>query len=592
MGGQNDKLKEQINEAKNKIVKGSYKERYKNEIIDPMDFYDSRIDIDSFSRKPEIIWKIHTKLKKEKIEEQNFENLEKEEKDEKEEKEEKEKKDDNENKDNNQLIPNPIFEDQMKGEPKDIIKISNFTEEECIVLGIIGLGNVGKSYLLSLFVGQELPSGESIHTKGISIKNINYSKKLIILDSEGVEAPLTKSNISKDLYPKDGDLLNKDINESDSLIQELAKDKKTVELFIQDFIIDKSSILFIVVGQITFTEQKLINRIINETNKKSIFIIHNLKNFYSKEQINNYIENTFKKNIFLNFETFSEQKYDKIVKEDESIEEFGTYYLEKYKINEHIEKEVIHFIMGSNVKESEAFFYNKTVVEFVRKEISSINGGKRFNIIEELKQYVLDKAQKYVELKDNDIIKPFVEEDIKLEKEGDTLCLKIKNETNLKKCLINPLGFSSFYGSLYSPNYICYIDENAKENEEEKETGKKFVVEINLCGKEKENFEVNIPKREEITEDGQKTLIIITGTKRLREYKNMEILDDNTSTMDSGNWKIHIVLDNSKYKIKQKAKVKKEKKKGVFRLIYFLENKENNINSEMMALDINFSQNK
>jgi hypothetical protein len=586
MGEQDSKSKEIINEAKTKIVKGSYKDRYKNEIKDPKEFYDMNLDIDSFSRRPEIIWKIQTNSRKNNNEEQNFEML-------------KNKKD------NNQLIPDqmievPLEEKQEQKQPKEEVDIDNFTEDDCLVLGIVGLGNVGKSYLLSLFINQELPSGESIHTKGISVKIINDAKKLIILDSEGVEAPLTKSNISKDLYPKDGDLLNKDINESDSLIQTLAKDKKTVELFIQDFIIDKSSILFIVVGQITFTEQKLINRIVNETNKKTIFVIHNLKNFYNKEQINNYIENTFKKNIFLNFETFSEQTYDKGIQDNVgNIEEFGKYFLEKYKINEHLEKEVVHFIMGSNVKESEAFYFNKTVVEYVRKEISSINGGIKFNIIEELKQYVLKKAQKYVELKDNDATKPpFLEEDIKLEKEGDTISLKIKNEANLKKCLINPLGFSSFYGSLYSPNYICYIDENVNENvkeneeEKEKEKGKKFVVEINLCGKEKENFEVNTPKREEITEDGQKTLIIITGTKKLREYKNMEVLDDNTSTMDSGNWKIHIVLDNSKYKIKQNSKVKKEKKKGFFRLIYFLENKENSANSEMMALNFNFSEKK
>jgi len=35
---------------------------------------------------------------------------------------------------------------------------------------MIGLGNVGKSYLLSLFTGEELPTGDSIHTKRISIK--------------------------------------------------------------------------------------------------------------------------------------------------------------------------------------------------------------------------------------------------------------------------------------------------------------------------------------------------------------------------------------------------------------------------------------
>ena len=78
------------------------------------------------------------------------------------------------------------------------------------MIGVIGLGNVGKSYLLSLFLGEDLPTGDSIHTKGISIKK---SDKLIILDSEGMEAPLTKSNISKDLYKMD-DFANKEINES------------------------------------------------------------------------------------------------------------------------------------------------------------------------------------------------------------------------------------------------------------------------------------------------------------------------------------------------------------------------------------------
>ena len=59
----------------------------------------------------------------------------------------------------------------------------------------------------------------------------------------------------------------------------------------------------------TLSEQKLINRVVNETNNNTIFVIHNLKNLYSKEQIENYIENTFKKNIFLNFKKFSKQNY-------------------------------------------------------------------------------------------------------------------------------------------------------------------------------------------------------------------------------------------------------------------------------------------
>ena len=59
----------------------------------------------------------------------------------------------------------------------------------------------------------------------------------------------------------------------------------------------------------TLSQQKLINRVVNETNNNTIFVIHNLKNLYSKEQIENYIENTFKKNIFLNFKKFSKQNY-------------------------------------------------------------------------------------------------------------------------------------------------------------------------------------------------------------------------------------------------------------------------------------------
>ena len=138
---------------------------------------------------------------------------------------------------------------------------------------------------------EELPIGDSMHTKGISVKK---NDKLIILDSEGAEAPLNKYNVSKDLY--EGDLHKKDINENENVIQIMAKDKKAFELFIQDFIIEKSNILFIVVGQMTLSEQKLINRVVNETNNNTIFVIHNLKNLYSKDQIENYIENTFKKN--------------------------------------------------------------------------------------------------------------------------------------------------------------------------------------------------------------------------------------------------------------------------------------------------------
>ena len=59
--------------------------------------------------------------------------------------------------------------------------------------------------------------------------------------------------------------------------------------------------------------------------------------------------------------------------------------------------------------------------------------------------------------------------------------------------------------------------------------------------------------------------------------------------MESGNFRIDIVLDNNKYNIKSVSEVKKEKKKGIRRFIYTLLTDNNNINNnlEMKALNFN-----
>jgi len=551
---------EEIKKEKEKILKGSFEDRFKVENRDPLDFYDMIIDINSFSRKDEIIWKIQTKSNKKEKEKSQKENLI--------EQENQNKQEIDNDKEND--IQNDVL--KLKEETDNNEDIFNFKEEK-IVVGVIGLGNVGKSFLLSLFLGEDLPSGESIHTKGISLK---AKQKLIILDSEGVEAPLTTSNVTNELFKKE-QLKEKEINESDNLIQNIAKDKKAVELFIQDFIIENSTILFIVVGQLTLTEQKLINRIINDTKKSTIFVIHNLKNFYTKEQINNYIENTFKKNIFLNFENFTEQNYKEEKEILDTSEEFNKYYLETYT-NGNLEKKVIHLIMGSNFKGSQAFYYNKTAVDYVRTEIAAISSRRKFNIIEELKKFILYKAKKYVESEEQTNKFPFSENDIQIETKGDDKYIKIKNKTKLKKCLINQLGFSSFYGSLYSPNYTCYISEN--------ENKKYLYIDINLCGK---NYKIEKPRREDSYEDGNKTIITIIGNKCLTEYKNFAALEG--STMDSGNFRIDIILENDKIKLKLEPP-KKQKLKGLNRLIYSLSDNDNNNDNDtkMKEVKVEFSK--
>lgn len=98
------------------------------------------------------------------------------------------------------------------------------------------------------------------------------------------------------------------------------------------------------------------------------------------------------KKILLNFKKFSKQKY----KNKKTIE-FNYYFVESYLTNEKLEKTVVHLIMASNLENSQANIYNKTVVDYVRNEIFTYNETKNFNLMEEIKNFVIRKGEKYTE---------------------------------------------------------------------------------------------------------------------------------------------------------------------------------------------------
>ena len=139
---QNDENDLVIKNAK-KVLKGTYENRYKMHNNDPLQFYDMILDIDSFLKKPDIIWKITTKNNKQ-LKENLFMPM-------------NDKEENNEIKDNKEIqnrssVNSSISEDKNNLLNIEEEKIPNIIEENSIVIGIIGLGNVGKSFLLSLFM--------------------------------------------------------------------------------------------------------------------------------------------------------------------------------------------------------------------------------------------------------------------------------------------------------------------------------------------------------------------------------------------------------------------------------------------------------
>jgi hypothetical protein len=194
--------------------------------------------------------------------------------------------------------------------------------EETMKIGILGLNNVGKSYLLSKMVRVEIPTGYSIETKGISIKYTEVGKGeeqgICILDSAGNESPLLKKKelCQKNDYKEKEQLEN---NKSyDNIKDKLSKDKAMTELFIEKAIISLSDMIILVVGKLTRTEQKLITRI-KETAKmsnnkiRSIIIIHNLAQYHKIIEVERYIENYLYRSATFNVEkknVIGNQKYN------------------------------------------------------------------------------------------------------------------------------------------------------------------------------------------------------------------------------------------------------------------------------------------
>ena len=69
--------------------------------------------------------------------------------------------------------------------------------KSCVV-GVLRNKNKGNSFVLTQLAGINLPSGHSITTKGLSVKYPEVkSQNIILLDTPGLEPPLTKTEYYK-----------------------------------------------------------------------------------------------------------------------------------------------------------------------------------------------------------------------------------------------------------------------------------------------------------------------------------------------------------------------------------------------------------
>ena len=421
-------------------------------------------------------------------------------------------------------------------------KYDEYKNDLLIKIGIVGNINNGKSFILSKLSKIVLPTGTSISTKGLSIKYPDLEggfqhRKYILLDSAGLENPILvdeSQNTNEEENEKEIDM---NYDEEIDKFRLKARDILITESFLQSFIISTSDLLLVVIDKLSFSEQKLINKIKGEikTNKtkKQIFIIHNLKTYRTREQMEKYIDDILNKSA-----TFKLRKGETITSNKNKVKN-GIHFTE---INNDKDLSVFHLLFAADGSEA-GDYYNNYTIDFIEEKYNDDLDKHKFDVIEEIKSKIAEYSPRYLTEK-------FDKKDLNSNEESlndKVIKLKEKKQLILKKCQIDEIGFQTFKINGFEPRYNYFKNKNCLE------------IRAELPG----NVVPNVKKPQNI--DGN-TIINIYGEKK--KDKVPEKLEDNLfNTREFGNFNLEIPFKNSDIKINPEIK-EKSIKNGILSLKY------------------------
>ena len=345
---------------------------------------------------------------------------------------------------------------------------------------------------------------------------------------------------------------NENHNENDkkrNIFMEKSKEKLITELFLQKYIILNSDILILVVGILTYSEQKLINKILDEIKNlninKKIIIIHNLKELFTIEQVEDYIQNTLLKSV--TFDLVERQIIDsKYTKKD--YKKYGRYFVEKNYDNNKNNPDIFHLIFANEDSEA-GKYYNGFALEFIENSYINISNIRPFDVIKTIKERFKEHSKDFIENNNNE-----VEKNIEINEDEDIIknkVIRLKNqqEITLKRCLIDEFGLWNLKKNGFDPKYNCY------------KKGDKLIVKVEVPG----NFSI----KPSISKKGELTIIKINGEKKSEKQEQKEQF---FNTRVFGEFSFEIILNVVDCEIKNKIPTKKAKN-GIVTLEYEIEQK-------------------
>ena len=438
---------------------------------------------------------------------------------------------------------------EIKMKEDTIKKYEEYKTQKIIKIGVIGNSNKGKSFLLSKISKITLPSGTSIRTEGLSIKypdlELFKDRKIVLLDSAGLETPVLKKENEQDnqneeteenyennnanknngkenlgIIKDTGNLennkgengnnnnLNKQKDKKDDFFQEKSREKLITELFLQKYIIKYSDILIIVVGILTYSEQKLLNRIKLEIQRaklnKTLFIIHNLITYTSIEQVEEYTQDFLLKSATFNLE---EGHYISTKLGNKP----GKYYYEK-----NTSPKVFHLLFANEGSEA-GKKYNIFTLDFLENNYQTVTDLTSFDAIETVKERFNEISPEILEKIEQ------VSEKVEFDDSNKKLIkLKSPKIIKLKKCLIDELGFSNLRANSFQPLYNCFKKDD------------KFIIRIEIPG----NSDIDCS----IDRSGEISIIKLYGEKK-KDKDPQNLKDNKINTREFGKFNVEIPVN-------------------------------------------------
>lgn len=455
------------------------------------------------------------------------------------------------------------------------------SQKKSVVVSVVGNKNKGKSFLLTKLANIVLPSGYSVTTRGLSVRYPTFDEQnIVLLDTAGTETPITQSkevydlekemsNIEKDEKYKELKESIKDLDQETQkkkldefknekqreLLSKFTTDKTITEYFLQKFILKESNILIFLVEQLTYTDQKLLNRIRKECQGKKLFVVHNLYTLDTKENVENYIENVLSKSLTFKLKKIRITEFDSNKKEKNEKDVNQFYYAEEHTrrhtddddYEEEDKREIIHYIMARDQTEA-GDYYNDMTIRQLRNQIKAFSNTDVFPIRDKLIRFFLKTS--------GDLIDGMRIKKEEVEIDGNLIKLKSKDddkpkEIKLKKCLIDELGFSKFQGSLFTPCYKYYINKDKT----------RFIIEIEMPGKVADShFQLKVDKNGNY-------LFYFTGRKELKIPEHSALT---LNSIDKGKFEIVIRVPMSDIKLKDTTIAFKKRENGIQRVEFEL----------------------